>query len=156
MRRAWRRRAVGLLVLVALVLVVLDRFHIQRDPTRVGLVVTLTLLVFWVVLDSVAQGQPAWTVPDVVRGGSTGVDPLLTTYVRVLEDHATTRDPGPALRDRLAALAARRLAQHHGLSLTDPDARTLLGPELVGVLTGPVRRLRRAELESLLSRIEQL
>jgi hypothetical protein len=38
----------------------------------------------------------------------------------------------------------------------DPRAAELLGPELVAVLTGPVRRLSPADIDRCLTRIEEL
>ena len=85
-----------------------------------------------------------------------GMDHGFASYLRVLEGHLTVDVPDNVLRDRLAGLARLRLEQRHGLRLGDPRADELLGPELTAVLTGPPRRLSRAEIDRCVPRIEEL
>ena len=66
-----------------------------------------------------------------------------SSYSRILQGHLDSRDPGPALRDRLVALARTR-----DPGLTDPDLRDLA--------QGPVRRLSPEEIDHYLTRIEAL
>jgi hypothetical protein len=64
--------------------------------------------------------------------------------------------PDATLRDRLAALADRRLRQRHALRLRDPAATDLLGAETATILTGEPRRLAREQIEDCVRRIEGL
>ena len=103
-------------------------------------------------LDALARPGPSWTV----RRRRTPVDgrrartPGSATYVRVLEGHLTARTPTrrcatgwPTLADRAAAPAPRPRPRRPG------RGRACSGPTLAGVLTGPPRRLSRAEIERL-------
>lgn len=152
----WTRRAVGLGVLLALVLVALWATDTEPDLPGLVLVVALGVAVVWLVVDTLVEAGPAWEVGAAPPVRPEGADPTLTAYLRVVEDHFLARDPSPALRDRLAALAERRLRHRHGLTLADPAAATVLGVDLVAALTGPVRRLTRAELDAYVRRIEEL
>lgn len=156
MTRRWWWRGASSLLLLGAVAVVLRLLRIEPDPLRLTLGVLLVVAVGWLVADTLALDAPSWQVSGREAGWSAGGDARLTTHTRVLEDHLAARDPGPALRDRLAALAAQRLALHHGLSLADLRASELLGADVVDALTGPVRRLQRAEVDRCLSRIEEL
>jgi hypothetical protein len=152
----WSRRALELLGLLAVVLVSLRLLRIHPDVPTVALAVSLVLAVAWLTVDTLATEGPSWEV----HGGDdvhvAGADPGLATYRRILEDHLSAREPSPVLRDRLAALATQRLSRHHGLALGDPGSQERLGPDLTAVLSGPVRRLTPAELDTFLHRIEDL
>ena len=66
-----------------------------------------------------------------------------TSTSRVLDSHLDARDPGPALRDRLVALARSR----------DPD---LTDPVLRDLAQQPARRLTPDDIDRYLTRIEEL
>jgi len=56
----------------------------------------------------------------------------------------------------LARLAEARLRQRHGVGLSDPQTKDLLGQQALGVLQGPVRRLSKADIAQAVTRIEEL
>lgn len=63
---------------------------------------------------------------------------------------------GRVARDRLAALVGERLRQRHGIRSL-PQARPLLGDELYTFLTAPLTRTPSpAELDRLITRMEEL
>jgi hypothetical protein len=154
--RRWARRAAGTVALVVLLDVVLTRFDFAPDHLRLTLVVALGVAVTGLLIDSLAEGGSAWRAEPMGSGGATATDPHLASYVRILESHLTARGADTALRNRLAALCDERLARRHALSRDDPAAAALLGPELVGVLSGPPRRLTREQIDGCLRRIEEL
>ena len=154
--RRWARRAAGTVALVVLLDVVLTQFDFAPDHLRLALVVALGVAVTGLLIDSLAEGGSAWRAEPMGTGGVTATDPHLASYVRILESHLTARGADTALRNRLAALCDERLARRHALSRGDPAAEALLGPELVGVLSGPPRRLTREQIDGCLRRIEAL
>lgn len=156
MSQRWLVRFGTLVVLDTLLLLGLDWTGYEADEVRLSLLVTACLALAWLVADTVTEGGPPWTVHSRTVTRPPGSDARLATYVRVLEDHRVAREPNSSLRDRLAALADERLQLHHGLRLGDPRAHDLLGPELAAALSGPPRRLRAAELDAYVSRIEEL
>lgn len=153
--RWWRRALVALLSLTALG-ALLRLLEIDPDVVRLSLAVTLVLAVAWLVADVLGTPPAIWTTVGRHPVRPPGADPVLASYLRVLEHHEDAGHPTPALQDRLGEIARHRLAGRHGLTLTDPAARELLGPELTDALTGPVRRLRRSDLVAYLDRLEQL
>jgi hypothetical protein len=63
---------------------------------------------------------------------------------------------GRVARDRLAALVRERIRQRHGIQSL-PQARTILGEELYAFLTAPLTRTPSpAELDRLITRMEEL
>jgi hypothetical protein len=156
MTRRWLSRLAVFVVGDALLVLVLRWADFQPDGVRLSLLVAACLTAAWLVIDTVTESGPPWTVESKTLARSAGVEARLGTYVRILEDHRAADVPNATLRDRLAALAGQRLELHHGLTLGDPAAGALLGPELAAALTGPPRRLRLAELEDFVTRIEEL
>lgn len=156
MTRRWLSRLAVFVVGDVLLVLVLRWAAFEPDALRLSLLVAAGLAVAWLVIDTVTESGPPWTVESRTLARSAGVDARLGTYVRILEDHRSAGAPSAALRDRLALLAAQRLELHHGLTLGDPAAGALLGPELAAALVGPPRRLRLAELEDFVTRIEEL
>ena len=152
----WARRAAGAAALFLVLDLVLTRFEFAPDHLRLALVVTLAVAVTGLLTDSLAEGGSAWVGEPMGSGGATATDPHLASYVRVLESHLTARGADAALRDRLAALCDERLGRRHSLSRDDPAAEALLGPELIGALAGPPRRLRKEQIDDYLRRIEDL
>lgn len=157
MRRRWLRRTVALVVVVVVVLLVLRVARIDRDLLDVVLVVAVILASAWLVLDTLTVDSPAWTQLPPPDRRAVDLDDGLVAYTRILEDHLTAREPGPALRHRLAALADQCLARHHGTSLGQPGASELLGPEVSALLSDPAggRRLTLSQIEVVVTRIEE-
>jgi hypothetical protein len=125
-------------------------------PGRLLLLVALVTAVLALVNVALMGDGPDWTVVSAAPLAPAGQDTRLGMYTRVLAGHLDARLPDAALRDRLADLADRRLHQHHGVGLHDPAATELLGDEVGGLLTGPVRRMSRDEIERCVRRIEEL
>lgn len=152
----WWRRVVGGVVAFAALETVLVLLRADPDAVRLGLLVATCVAVLGLLLDALSDGGVRWDVevarPPVRERG----DPRLAAYERLLEAHLAARSPDPALRDRLAALADRVLAQRHGVDRADPRAAALLGPEVSTLLAGPPRRLTPAEIDRCLTRIEEL
>ena len=123
---------------------------------RLALLVATCTALLGLVFDALDGGEPSWEVeveqPSVRDSG----DPRLVRYVALLEAHLSSRTADHALRDRLAVLTDQVLRQRHGLGRDDPAAAALLGPELTDVLTGPPRRLSRAQIDRCLTTIEEL
>lgn len=154
--RRWSWRAVGAAALFVVLDLVLTRFEFAPDHLRLALVVALAVAITGLLTDSLAQGGSAWSVEPMGSVGTTATDPHLASYVRVIESHLTARGADTALRDRLAALCDERLGRRHALTRDEPAAEALLGPELIGVLAGPPRRLRKVQIDDYLRRIEDL
>lgn len=154
--RGWARRAAGAAAVFVVLDLVLTRFEFAPDHLRLALVVALAAAVIGLLTDSLADSGSAWSGEPTGSGGATATDPHLASYVRVLESHLTARGADTALRDRLAALCDERLGRQHAVSRDDPAAETLLGPELLAVLGGPPRRLRKEQIDDYLRRIEDL
>jgi hypothetical protein len=155
-RTRWVVRGVVLVALVAGLYLAFELFDYEPRPLPLALLVTVCLAVGWLVVDVLGDLGPGWEVPAPSASSYDGQDARLATYLRVLEGHVGSAGPDDHLRDRLAVLADRRLAQRHGLRRDEPAARELLGPDLLAVLDGPPRRLKVAEIDRHLRRIEEL
>lgn len=145
--------AIGLYVVAY---AVTARLRWDPEPVRLALVIGLLLALIELLVSALDAAGPSWKVDSVIPAGQPGRDAQFSTYLRILEGHLTSKTPDGALRDRLAALADRRLVQHQGVRREDPRAAPLLGPELVRDLDGPPRRLSLGEIERYLTRIEEL
>jgi hypothetical protein len=119
------------------------------------LVVFVTSVLALVNLATVTEGSD-WSVGSVQALAPPGQDSRLAMYTRAIIDHLDARTPDSTLRDRLAALADRRLRQRHALHLQDAAAANLLGVEVSSILTGSPRRLTRDEIDRCVRRIEEL
>ena len=131
-------------------------FDASARPGRLLLLVGVVTAVLALVNVAVIGDGPDWSVDTIASVSPPGQDTRLGMYTRVISGHLDARQLDPSLRDRFADLADRRLRQQHGVGLRDPGAAALLGSEVTGVLTGPVRRLTRAEIETCVRRIEEL
>jgi len=153
--RWWRRLAGGTAAFVAL-FVLFTLIKADPDPVRLALLVATCTAILGLVFDALGGAEPSWLVeverPSVRENG----DPRLVRYVGLLEAHLSSRTPDHALRDRMAVLTDQVLHQRHGLGREDPEAAAILGPELTALLTGPPRRLSRAEIDRCLTIIEEL
>ncbi len=154
--RRWWRRLVGGAVAYAALEVGLVLARADPDPVRLALLVASGVAVLGLLRDALTDGGASWDIeverPSLRERG----DPRLRHYLGLIDAHLAARTPGPALRDRLALLAAQALAQRHGVPGGDPRADGLLGPELVALLDGPPRRLGPAEIDRCLTQIEEL
>ncbi len=151
---AWRVAAAS--VLFAVLYVVLDLAHFEPRALPLLLLVVVGVAALGLVVDGLDAEGPGWTVDMVRWAAPPGQDHRMAMYLRTIEGHLTAATPDATLRDRLAALAALRLEQRHGV--VGPGARrdALLGPDVTAVLDGPVHRLSRAEITRCVQRIEEL
>jgi hypothetical protein len=155
-RRRWLHR----LTLLALVLAVLDVgavvLDFEPDHLRLVLLVCLAFAAGVLFVDTLSDTHRAWADDPPRSGSASATDLGLAGYVRLIESHLTAATPDAAMRDRLALLCDERLARKHSLTREDPGAGALLGADLLEALAGPVRRLRRDEIDHYLERIEKL
>jgi hypothetical protein len=126
------------------------------DPLRLALVVVLLVCAASLMVDSAPVESADWPVHPVPTTGLGRADPRTAAFLRLLEGHLTAAEPDHALRDRLRVLADQVLRVRHDLTVDDPRAEVLLGQPLLDVLMGPPRRLKTAEIERCVRRIEEL
>lgn len=161
--RRWWRRATLTLGAYAGLLIAGVATDLDPDPVALLLVVGVLVLLGGALLDGLPSGDPVgaadhptWHLDDVRSEDPRGRDARTAVNLRLLESHASARVPDQHLRDRFALLAEQQLRTHCGHGLDSPGADELLGPVLTGVVNGPVRRLRRAEIVECVQRIEEL
>jgi hypothetical protein len=136
--------------------VLMTALDVGVRPGRLLLLVAVVMAVLALANISAVGDGPDWSVDSIQPVSPPGQDTRLGMYTRVISGHLDARQLDPALRDRLADLADRRLHQLHGVGLRDPRATDLLGAEVAGILTGPPRRLSRAEIDRCVTKIEEL
>jgi hypothetical protein len=101
-------------------------------------------------------GDPAdWSPISEHTIAMSGQDAPLVGNLRLIENHLTAREVDPHLRTRLVRLTDDRLSRL-GLTRADAGVAQRLGPTLTGVLDGPPRTLRVAEIDECIRRIEEL
>lgn len=136
--RPWRNRLLtaAFVAGAGYVYALLLDFGPQPVPYVVMVSVVLTLV--WLVFDTVEAETAQWvpTLPST----SDRVDEA-TSDLRILTSHQQASTPSEAVRDRLVALARAR----------DPELAEALRREL-----DPVRRLSPAEIDRILTRIEEV
>ena len=154
-RRRWVGRLVVGALLYAAILAGALVEHAGPDPVRLALLVGVGVAVCGLLLDTAAIGAAGWEVVHEFPVTPPGQDHGLSTYVRLVENHLTSRTPDPLLQQRLTRLTALRL-ERRGLRRGDPGVDDLLGPVVRGVIDGPVRKLSPAELTQCVRRIEEL
>ncbi|CUR60233.1 exported hypothetical protein [metagenome] len=139
--RQWRGRLILLVIVVVVTYAALVVLDFGPRPFAWALLVTTVAALGWLLMDA-GNARPArWRSGVPARTyAHTAED---TAHARVLDGHLDSRDPGPALRDRLVSLARSR----------DPD---LLDPELRALAQQPVLRLSPDDIDRYLSRIEAL
>ncbi len=155
-RLRWTVRVAGLGVLVAALYVGFAIFDYQPRLVPLALLATVCVATIWLAIDTLGDLGPSWDVPPLVHVVPPGEDAWLGANLRIVESHVTSTTPDGALRQRLGRLADQRLSQRHGLSVDDPRAAELIGPELLSVLDDAPRRLRVEEIERLVRRIEEM
>ena len=135
--RTWRSRLVLGVVITAILYVfaVLLKLGPQPVPFVASMGVILSLM--WLALDLADEEPVAW-VPSLPRTHDR-VDEA-TSDLRILTSHQQSSVPSEAVRDRLVALARPR----------DPELAETLHHELAAV-----RRLSPAEIDQILTRIEE-
>jgi hypothetical protein len=159
MRRRRRQRWVVRAVFAAIGVAGLTAFALIEDTSPrwlpTVLLVGAMVAIYGLLADAGGSDAANWTpaVESVV--GASGQDSGLAGNMRLLENHLSARDVDPLLRGRLTRMVDDRLARL-ALSRDDPETRRRLGPTLTEVLTGPPRRLKPAEIEECIRRIEEL
>lgn len=135
---------------------VLIAIKADPDPVRFALLVATCTAILGLVHDALGGAEPTWHVEVERASVRDSGDPRLVRYVALLEAHLSSRTSDHALRDRLAVITDQVLRQRHGLARDDPGAAAILGSELGDVLTGPARRLSRAQIDRCVTIIEEL
>jgi hypothetical protein len=138
------------------VLVVTRVLELEPDPLLLGLTVALAAGFLGLTLVGLRNESAYWDVDATTLSALSGHDARFAATVRVVDGHLHAREPDGILRDRLSLLADRTLTLRHGIGLDDPRAADLLGPAVMAVLRGPVRRLAVHEIDATLTRIEEL
>lgn len=156
MKRRGVRRPVIVVAIAVVLYVLLTILEFDPDPLRFTLLVLMCGAAIALFVDAFDSGDETWAVVRASWGAQPGQDRGFTSTLHAIEHHLTVDKPDGDLRDRMARVAALRLEQRHGLVLGDPRADELLGPELVGVLSGPPRRLSPAEIDRCVRRMEEL
>lgn len=116
---------------------------VRFEPRPVGwtLLVVVFFSLVWLVLDTLDARPARWQV--TVPGSSGTSVPEVTLDERLLSSHLAASEPDDALRERLLALARSR----------DP---ALADPLLQGLAAGPPRRLSLAEIDRILTHLEEI
>lgn len=154
-RRWWWRAGLTLVVFAGLQIGG-ARFDFDPDPVRLLLVVALVAGLSGLLIDVIPDQTPPWEVDVIHMTVTRGADQRTGFYVRLLESHLKARTPDESVRDRLAGLADQTLRLRHGERLATARGRELLGPDVVRVVDGPLRRLSAVEIERVITRIEEL
>jgi len=156
MRTRWVVRVGGLALLVVVLYTGFAFFDYEPRLVPLALLATVCVAATWLVVDVLGEIGPSWDVPPLVHAVPPGEDGRLATNLRIVEGHVTSTTPDGALQHRLRQLADLQLVRRHGLTVDDPRADELLGPELLSVLDDPPRRLRVEEIERQVRRIEEM
>ena len=154
--RGVARRVAAAVALFAVLYVAFLLLDFEPHPLPLLLLVLMGVAATGLVVDGLGAEGQSWRVDMAHPATPPGQDPRFSLYLRTVEGHLTAATPDGTLRDRLAALAALRLEQRHGVAGPGPRRDELLGPDLTAVIDGPVRRLGRAELTRCVQRIEEL
>ena len=136
--RVWRGRLLVGATLSAVCYPLAVWLKLGPEPVPYVVMSSVVLMLVWLVFDTVESEPAQWTpaVPNV----SDRVDEA-TSDLRILTSHQQASTPSEAVRDRLVGLAGTR----------DPDLAASIRHELT-----PVRRLTPAEIDRILTRIEDV
>ena len=152
-----RPRTLAWIVATYVVVLVVTRvLELEPDPLLLALTVALAAGFLGLTMVGLRNESAFWDVDATTMSAQSGHDARFAATVRVVDGHLHAREPDGILRDRLALLADRTLTLRHGIGLDDPRAADLLGPAVMAVLRGPVRRLGVPEIDATLTRIEEL
>lgn len=154
-RRRWVGRGVLAAFVVAVVWVTARVEHTRPDALRLILFVAVGIAVLGLLIDTAVIAAPDWEVATAFPVVPAGQDAAVSRYVRMLENHLTTRGLDPVVQMRITRLTDDRLGQL-GLTRADPDVRQRLGPVLIDVIEGRTRLLSRTELDECIRGIEEL
>jgi hypothetical protein len=140
--------------LVSLVLVVVALLLLGVDPVldRLVLLALLGTVLAVLVWELVPDRTVSWQVARAEAVRPAGQDRRTASWVRHLEAHQRTATPDGDLRERLAGVVEDVVLTRHGAGPPSPEAEALLRD----LRDGPPRRLRPAELRTIVERIEQL
>lgn len=136
--------------------VVLDLSGHDPDPLRFAAATVLVLVCGLLVVGLLRTDVPDWSLGSRTAAWPRGQDEGLGRVVRAIDAHTWSEMPDSRLQQSLRGVAASRLRRRHALSLADPRARDLLGPDLHDLLTGATTRIAPADLARHLERIERL
>lgn len=154
--RGWLGRIALAAVLYVALYVALRWFDFEPHAVPLLLLVILFLLVWWLVRDALDAPPADWQVGPSSSFQPPGQDVVLSGYLRLLESHAASRQPEHALRRRLLMLGRTRLEARLGIPADDLTSDDQLGPEWAALRQDPDRHLSVAEIDRLLTRIEDL
>ncbi len=135
--RQWRLRLLGAVVLGVIGFVAALALDFDPQPAAYVVMVAIVSTTAWLVLDTIDASAARW-LPSLRPTGDR-VDEA-TSDLRLLTSHQQASVPSEALRDRVVALARAR----------DPALADDLRHELT-----PVRRMSPAEVDRILTRIEE-
>ena len=152
----WLLRLTSLALLVGALYAAFAVFDYQPRLLPLALLATVCVASGWLCVDVLGDLGPSWDVAPLKHVVPLGEDARLGTNLRIVEGHVTSPQPDGALQHRLRQLTDLQLTQHHGLTVDDPRAAYLVGPELQSVLDDPPRRLRVEEIERHVRRIEEM
>lgn len=156
MMRRWAGRITVSAALLVAVYVVL---RLQSYEPEIGGLLLLGAVcagTVWLVVDVLVDPGPTWEVAVDPPPSAPSLDPRLAAMIRILQHHLTNATPDAALGDTLARVARDRLSLRRGLDIEDPEARVLLGPELLAVIEDSSRRATLTELDRHVRRLEEL
>jgi hypothetical protein len=134
----WRNRLFLAAVIAAAGYVYALLLDFGPRPLPYVVMASIVLTLVWVVFDT-AEADPSHWTPSL-PSASDRVDEA-TSDLRILSSHQQADTPSEAVRDRLVALARAR----------DPGLADTLRQEL-----DPVRRLSPADIDRILTRIEEV
>jgi hypothetical protein len=154
-RRWWWRLAGGLIAFGGIEGFTL-LIHGEADEVRLACVVALVVCAVALLIDATHVEPAVWTSHVEPEGGLGRLDPRTASYLRIIESHQSAREVDVALRNRLRELTERTLHARHDLTLDDPRAEELLGPDLRRVLHEAPTKLDSDQIDRLVTRIEEL
>jgi len=154
-RRWWWRLAGGLMAFGGIEGATLV-IHGEADELRLALVVALVVCACALLIDATPVEPAVWGGYVEPESGLGRLDPRTASYLRILEGHQSAREADVALRNRLRELAEQILLTRHDLTLDDPRAWELLGPDLRRVLNEAPIKLDPHQIDRCVTRIEEL
>ena len=155
-RRRWWWRLTGGLIAFGGIEGAILLIHGQADELRLALVIALVVCAAGLLVDATPVEPAVWASHVEPEGGLGRLDPRTASYLRILESHQSAREVDVALRNRLRELAAQILRARHDLTVDDPRAAQLLGPELRRILDEAPTKLDSHQIERCVNRIEEL
>ncbi|MGH3445285.1 MAG: hypothetical protein ACRDPB_07910 [Nocardioidaceae bacterium] len=160
-RRVWLQRVVLAFVVWLGVCAGTYALGGTPKPGLVALTIVAVAAVLILFLDLSVTTEPSvWEVPREHPVRSRGEDPGLARLNRMLTAHQVGNTVSSTLHDHLVGLLDQRLLARHGLTWSaDPGrAAALVHPDLVrfAEATDPYPRLKPAQIDVLIDRIEEL